>query len=86
MQRTFKRRTFLKSTATVGVGALLAERLASLNINGAAAGKPVVVASANGLEATAKAMEMIQQGKDALDAVIAGVNIVEADPDRKSVV
>jgi len=45
----------------------------------------VVVASANGLETTAKAMELIQQGKDALDAVIAGVNLVEADPKDNSV-
>jgi N4-(beta-N-acetylglucosaminyl)-L-asparaginase len=30
-------------------------------------------------------MELIQQGKDALDAVIAGVNIVEADPKDNSV-
>jgi len=85
MQRTFKRRTFLKTSATVGVSALLAENLARLNTYAAATGKPVVISSANGLEATAKAMELIQQGKDALDAVIAGVNIVEADPKDNSV-
>jgi len=85
MQRTLKRRTFLKTTATAGVSALLAENLGRLKTNAAAAGKPVVISSANGLEATAKAMELIQQGKDALDGVIAGVNIVEADPKDNSV-
>jgi N4-(beta-N-acetylglucosaminyl)-L-asparaginase len=43
------------------------------------------VASANGLRATAKAMAMIQKGADPLDAVIAGVNIIEDDPEDMSV-
>lgn len=47
--------------------------------------RPVVIASGNGLKATAKAMELIQSGADALDAVIAGVNLVEDDPDDMSV-
>ena len=46
---------------------------------------PVVIASGNGLAATAKATEMIRAGKDPLDAVIAGVNIVEEDPTDHSV-
>jgi len=44
-----------------------------------------VVASGNGLRATEKAMELLQQGSDPLDAVIAGVNIVEEDPNDISV-
>lgn len=51
----------------------------------AGAFKPVVIASGNGLQATAKAMELIQQGKDALEAVVAGVTIVEDDPKDNSV-
>ena len=47
--------------------------------------KPIVISSANGLQASAKAMELIQQGADALDAVVAGVNIVENDPKDTSV-
>jgi N4-(beta-N-acetylglucosaminyl)-L-asparaginase len=50
-----------------------------------AATRPVVVASANGLQATARAMELIKQGTDALDAVVSGVNIVEDDPNDNSV-
>jgi N4-(beta-N-acetylglucosaminyl)-L-asparaginase len=46
---------------------------------------PVVISSANGLEAVKKAYEMIKAGNDPLDAVIAGVNIVEDDPNDMSV-
>lgn len=48
-------------------------------------GRPVVVASANGLRATEKAMQMIIEGADTLDAVVAGVNLVEEDPNDRSV-
>jgi N4-(beta-N-acetylglucosaminyl)-L-asparaginase len=44
-----------------------------------------VVASGNGIRATDKAMELMRQGSDPLDAVIAGVNIVEEDPNDSSV-
>jgi Asparaginase len=47
--------------------------------------KNVVISSANGLQACAKAMQMIQSGADTLDAVIAGVNIVELDPEDNTV-
>lgn len=47
--------------------------------------KAVVISSANGQAAIDKAMEMIQKGSDALDAVISGVNIVEDDPNDMSV-
>ena len=47
--------------------------------------RPVVVASANGIRGVAKAIEMIGQGKDPLDAAIAGVNIQELDPEDTSV-
>ncbi len=46
---------------------------------------PVVISSANGLPATRKAADLIANGADTLDAVIAGVNILEADPDDHSV-
>ena len=47
--------------------------------------KPIVISSANGLAACKKAMQMIQTGADTLDAVIAGVNIIELDPNDHSV-
>jgi len=47
--------------------------------------RPVAVASANGLAAVAKAIELMKSGVDPLDAAIAGVAIVEADPLEHSV-
>lgn len=47
--------------------------------------KMIVIASSNGLKATEKAMELLRQGYDPLDAVIAGVNLVEEDPEDMSV-
>jgi N4-(beta-N-acetylglucosaminyl)-L-asparaginase len=51
--------------------------------------KPVVISSANdfngGINCCAKAMEIIRAGGDTLDAVVAGVNIVELDPRDSSV-
>jgi N4-(beta-N-acetylglucosaminyl)-L-asparaginase len=47
--------------------------------------KNIVVASGNGARACARAMEMLKAGADTLDAVIAGVNINEEDPEDTSV-
>jgi N4-(beta-N-acetylglucosaminyl)-L-asparaginase len=41
---------------------------------------PVVVASDNGRQAVARAIEVLQAGGDTLEAVVRGVNIVEEDP------
>jgi N4-(beta-N-acetylglucosaminyl)-L-asparaginase len=49
-------------------------------------GNPLcVIASGNGIRATQKAMELLRQGSDPLEAVIAGVNIIEEDPNDSSV-
>ncbi|HUO33170.1 MAG TPA: N(4)-(beta-N-acetylglucosaminyl)-L-asparaginase [Bryobacteraceae bacterium] len=45
----------------------------------------IVVSSANGERACARAMEILKAGGDTLDAVIAGVNINEEDPEDTSV-
>src|SRR5215831_6974227 len=47
--------------------------------------KQIVIASGNGARACARAMEMLTAGQDTLDAVIAGVNINEEDPEDTSV-
>ncbi len=75
------RREFLK---TSGAGLTLSNVKTTANetVGGR---RPAVIASANGLRATAKAMRMIRRGHDTLDAVVAGVNIVEADPADTSV-
>ena len=47
--------------------------------------RPVAVSSSNGLEAVKLAVDQVNAGVDTLDAVIAGVNIVERDPNDTSV-
>jgi N4-(beta-N-acetylglucosaminyl)-L-asparaginase len=47
--------------------------------------RDIVISSSNGLRACDRALEMIRGGADTLDAVIAGVNIVEDDPEDSSV-
>jgi N4-(beta-N-acetylglucosaminyl)-L-asparaginase len=47
--------------------------------------RPVVIASANGLAATALAYQQITRGSDPLDAVVAGVGLVEDDPEDLTV-
>jgi N4-(beta-N-acetylglucosaminyl)-L-asparaginase len=51
----------------------------------AAGGKMICISSTNGIRATQRAMDMMKQGADTLDAVIAGVNIQELDPEDTSV-
>jgi len=48
-------------------------------------GRPVVVASANGLRGVKVAYDQLVAGTDPLDAVIAGVNLQELDPTDQSV-
>src|SRR5215468_7760183 len=47
--------------------------------------RPIVIASSNGLEAVRKAYSILAAGGDPLDAVVAGVNIVEDDPNDVTV-
>jgi N4-(beta-N-acetylglucosaminyl)-L-asparaginase len=88
MHISMKRRDFLKSATLAGAAALVGEKmggLRELQAQTKASAKPLVISSANGLKATPKAMEMLQGGADALDAVIAAVNVVEDDPNDHSV-
>jgi N4-(beta-N-acetylglucosaminyl)-L-asparaginase len=47
--------------------------------------RPVAVSSANGVQAVARAVKGMLAGEDPLDAAIAGVNIVEDDPNDMTV-
>jgi len=84
MKNTFSRRAFLRTGIGVGVAALF-QKNNKLVGEERSAGEMRVVASGNGIRATEKAMELLKQGADPLDAVIAGVNIVEDDPEVISV-
>jgi N4-(beta-N-acetylglucosaminyl)-L-asparaginase len=80
----FSRRDFIK--AGVGAGAMaLAPGGLGAQASAPGGGKPRVVSSGNGLRASERAMEILKLGGDPLEAVIAGVNIVEDDPDDMSV-
>jgi N4-(beta-N-acetylglucosaminyl)-L-asparaginase len=82
------RRDFLKTSVLSGAAAISANVLHLETLGKQTkpiTGKPIAISSANGTKALEKAMEMISQGSDALDAVIAGVNIVEDDPNDMSV-
>lgn len=89
-----RRRHFLKSTSLAGLGWLIGstrlraqpteqQRAAALN---RPEGSPLVVSTWNfGKQANGAAMEVLDKGGSALDAVEAGVRIVEADPSNSSV-
>jgi N4-(beta-N-acetylglucosaminyl)-L-asparaginase len=82
----YSRRDFLKKGAGLGAAALLARGSLRSGVRTAPAGGLLrVVSSGNGIRATEKAMEILKAGRDPLDAVVAGVNIIEDDPDDMSV-
>jgi N4-(beta-N-acetylglucosaminyl)-L-asparaginase len=83
MKPKLNRRHFMGTTGVTGVS------LSMLSIGAAdpkptGPKRPVVIASGN-LRTVEIAMEMIKKGSDPLDAAIAGVAIVEADPNDHSV-
>src|SRR5262249_12462405 len=91
------RRDFVVSGAVASAGLMAGQPTAAtgqaLQVLVKSTLKPVVVSSANGnkfrnggtVTCVEKAFQMITQGADVLDAVIAGVNIVELDPEDTSV-
>jgi N4-(beta-N-acetylglucosaminyl)-L-asparaginase len=89
---SLSRREFL----SLGAGAVMAASVPALRTfsssqrggrppSATGKGMPVAISSGNGLRATEKAMEIIKGGGDTLEAVVAGVNIVEEDPNDMSV-
>ncbi|MFL5478480.1 MAG: isoaspartyl peptidase/L-asparaginase, partial [Gemmatimonadaceae bacterium] len=91
---SISRRRFVGAGAAAAAGLALnpearAEILETASGQSAGAGfsgPPVVIASANGIRGVARAYEMItKQNADTLDAIIAGVNIEELDPENQFV-
>lgn len=80
-QIPISRRDFI---ATAGAASLVAGT-GKLSAASPPPAGPVAIASANGLNAVDRAVEEINNGADALSAVIAGVNLVEEDPDDTTV-
>jgi N4-(beta-N-acetylglucosaminyl)-L-asparaginase len=89
---SISRRRFLETGAAAAAGITLArpsraDALTKFSFPGSEqADRPVVIASSNGLAGVRKAYDMIVREKaDTLDAILAGVNIQELDPDDQSV-
>ncbi len=80
------RRSFLKTGMSLTAVPVLSKGASLFGRDQGSTGNDLcVVSSGNGIRATEKAMEIMRQGGDPLDAVIAGVNIVEEDPNDNSV-
>ncbi len=77
------RREFLQSSAAAAAAAGAASAPLQAEVRGGT--RPAVISSANGLKSVETAMSMLREEKDTLDAVIAGVNLVEEDPEDTSV-
>jgi len=85
MENRWTRRDFIKAGVSAGAAAVIGGPKGAPAASRQAEGKPVVIASGNGLRAVDRAMELLNQGADPLDAVVSGVNIVESDPNDMSV-
>jgi N4-(beta-N-acetylglucosaminyl)-L-asparaginase len=84
-------------SAPLLVGESFAEASRQNQLSALGQARPVVIASANGanvpksgveprgVSCVERAMQMLKEGRDTLEAVVAGVNIVEDDPDDTSV-
>jgi N4-(beta-N-acetylglucosaminyl)-L-asparaginase len=84
-RRAFIRKTGIASvTVLAGSATLRCESMTPVHAPGG--GGPLVISTwQNGVKANEAAMNKILLGRRALDAVEAGVRVVEADPDDKSV-
>ena len=76
---TINRRAWMRTSAAFAAAAAAPQQ------SSAAAPKNIAIASANGTRAVAKAVEMLKTGADTLDAAVAGVNILEEDPEVTTV-
>ena len=80
------RRNFLKTGMGLTAASVLSKEKSLFGgVQGSTGNDICVIASDNGIRAAEKAIEIIRQGGDPLDAIIAGVNIVEEDPNDTSV-
>jgi N4-(beta-N-acetylglucosaminyl)-L-asparaginase len=84
--------TSLAGSAAAGVSNLFGRTpAAAAGGNGALAApaalgkRPMIISSANGVNALGRGMEILKKGGDTLDAVVATVTIVEDDPNDDSV-
>ena len=91
---SLSRRDFLEKSAALTAAGFLPRIHTPIETGGLTAaasvvapfrGRPLVVSSSNGIRGVQVAYDKIVKGEDPLDAVIAGVNIQELDPNDQSV-
>src|SRR5688500_17499229 len=80
----FSRRKFLRATATTAAVAATTPAC-SFSVATRRLRNPVAVASANGLEAVQLAVQRMTEGWRPVDAAVAGVELVENNPEDDSV-
>src|SRR3989454_1999445 len=96
MSKKLNRREFVRTTTAAGIAAAAASKPLfgqAPTVMTPKSVKPCVVASSNGnrskddrgVTCVAKAFKMMTEGADVLDALVAGVAIVELDPDQSGV-
>src|SRR5436305_3274510 len=95
MIEKLNRRDFIRAGAAAGLTAAVPQALLGQApaVIAPKSARPVVISSANGnvfknggdVTGVQKAFGLITQGSDVLDAVVAGVNILELDPEEDSV-
>ena len=94
MTKKLSRREFVKTgAAAAGLAAAPASLSAAPMVLTPQTGKPVVISSSNGYRSkngdgetcVERAFRMMTEGEDVLESLIAGVNIVELDPNDTSV-
>jgi N4-(beta-N-acetylglucosaminyl)-L-asparaginase len=85
---TLSRRNFLGASAAALAAGALPARLDAIEAPAVilrGASRPVAISSANSLAPVSKALELVLQGSDTLDAAVEGVKIQELDPADNSV-
>lgn len=88
---TITRRDFVRTAAglaAVGFGGsatAAAQKAQKWQVSRGSGAGPILVSSANGVPACNQAVELIKAGRSPLDAIVAGINIVEDNPEDHSV-
>lgn len=82
MKGKITRRNFFGRSALLGIAGFLPSMSA---YSQSKRSKPLVISSLNGLRSIQKAMDIMKGNGDTLDAVIAAVNVVEDDPNDRTV-
>src|SRR5690242_1118062 len=86
-QRTMiNRRKFIQASGFTGLASLLGNKVLGADQSAGIKGKPIIISTwAPNVKANAAAWEILGTGGRALDAVVKGVQVPEADPSDNSV-